>query len=112
MYSIDLQWLDFSVDLRTVEAWMRANAGADYCGNSADNDLTLWFNNEPSDDIKAAIQAYWSGLTNASPEATNYQTAEQIAAAAAATKAANLASGAAKLKALGLTDDEIAAFQG
>lgn len=112
MFQIDLQWLAFPVNLQAVETWMRANAGSDYSGNSADKDLTLWFANEPSDEIKSAIEAYWSGLTSESPEATSYQTFAQIESAAASAKAANVASATTKLKALGLSDAEVAAIVG
>lgn len=112
MFSIDLNWLAFPVNLQAVETWMKANAGSDYCGNSADADLTLWFKNEPSDAIKSAIQAYWDSLTAQSPEATGYQTAAQITATEASAKAAALASATSKLEALGLNAAEIQAILG
>jgi hypothetical protein len=112
MFSIQLQWLAFSVNLVMVDAWMKANANSGtYVGNSADTQLTLWFQNDPSADA-AAINTYWSGLTNVSTEATSYQTADQIKVAAAAAEASALASATSKLTALGLTDSEIAALRG
>jgi hypothetical protein len=111
-YDINLPWLAFSVNLPAVEAWVRANQGANYCGCSADYDLTLHFTAQPTDDQKSAIQAYWAGLTSESEEATSYQTAAQILAAAQAAEAAALATATSKLTALGLTDAEIAALRG
>lgn len=112
MFSIDLKWLSFNVSLDSIETWMRANAGDKYAGNAADHDLTVWFSEEPSDDIKAAIAAYWAGLTEDSAEATAYKTAEQISAEQAIDKAAKIASATTKLEAIGLTADEIAALRG
>ena len=112
MYSIDLAWLSFPVSLSAVEAWIKANQGANYVGNSADHDLTLWFSAQPTDNQISAIQAYWAGLTSESSEATSYQTADQIKAAAASAKASHLASATTKLEALGLSADEIAAILG
>lgn len=111
MISIDLQWLKFSVDLNAVEAWMKANAGPNYCGNSADADLTLWFTDEPGEEVRDNIAAYWSGLKAKSAEAKGYQSKEDRKAAADSAKAASLASANAKLKAMGLSDDEIAALR-
>jgi hypothetical protein len=112
LYSIDLQWLTFPVSLAAIEAWIKANQGANYVGNSADVDLTLWFSDQPSDDQTSAIQAYWAALTSESSEATSYQTADQVVAANAAAEATALASATSKLTALGLTDAEIAALRG
>jgi hypothetical protein len=112
MFKIDLQWLAFSVNLETVDEWMKALAGSNYVGNSADHDLTLWFKEEPTEEIKGDIAAYWEALTPSSPEATGYQSADQIKASAATTKAAALLSATSKLSALGLTSGEIAAILG
>lgn len=71
-YSIDLTWKNFNLSLPAVEAWMRSNAGELYCGNSAHTVLQLWFLEEPSEEIKAAIVAYWDALTDQSEEATSY----------------------------------------
>lgn len=106
LFSIDLKWRGFPVNLQVVETWMRANTTG-YEGNSADTDLTLWFSEQPDE---SAISAYWAALTDASTEATSYQTADQIATAAAATKTAALASATTKLEALGLSAGEIAAI--
>lgn len=130
MFSIDLQWKRvilsgsgtkddpyvygdlIPVSMAMVEAWMKANAGSDYCGNSAHANLSLWFTENPGDDVNAAIQSYWNGLNSSSSEATSYQTAAQIKAASDAASAAALASATSKLVALGLSDAEIAALSG
>lgn len=105
MYSMKLDWKEFNVDLAALDAWFRGES-EDYKGNSADAALTLWFENEPSDEIKEAIQAKWDGLESDSAEAVSYKDMAQIKADQAAKKA----SGKAKLLALGLTEDEIAAL--
>lgn len=111
-YDINLQWPGFNIDLNTVDAWVRANAGSNYCGMSADADCSLHYTVEPGDVVRAAVAAYWAGLSDSSPEATNYSPASARVAAAAATKAALVASATTKLTALGLSADEIAALRG
>src|SRR6516225_3474768 len=46
MYSIQLPWKTFNVDLPSIDAWAKALT-ASYQGNSADIQLTLWFNADP-----------------------------------------------------------------
>jgi hypothetical protein len=67
-YMIELQWKEHSVDLEALEIWMKANAGASYDGNSADSKLTLYFLEEPSQDIKDAIIAEWEAMDDAGHE--------------------------------------------
>ena len=55
-FKIDLQWKEFNVDLNAINTWMKANAGADYCGTQASNKLELWFLEEPTQEVKDAIQ--------------------------------------------------------
>lgn len=130
MYSINLAWKQvilsgsgttqdpyiygafIPVNLQMVETWIKANQGANYVGNSADVDLTLWFSAQPTPDQQAAIEAYWAALTTASTEVTTYQTQAQIQTAAAAAAATALATATSKLTALGLTSAEIAALRG
>lgn len=111
--NINLKWLVFKVNLVSVDAWVRANTSSGYCGCSADSSgLHLHFTAQPSSQAKAAIQAYWNGLSISSSEATSYQSHAQILAAKAASKASLLASATSKLSALGLTSDEISALIG
>ena len=63
MYSIVKEWKSYKVHLPVLEAWFKANAGEGYKGNSADVVLTLWFDNEPSVEIKSAVDAQWDSLT-------------------------------------------------
>jgi len=107
-YSIELEWKEFNVCLETVHAWMQANAGEHYRGSSADSKLRLHFVEEPSQEVKDDVAAYWEALDEESDEAANYMSAADRAAEVEAKKA----SGKAKLAALGLTAEEIAALVG
>lgn len=111
MFKIELQWKEFSVNLPMLDQKLRAEH-PEYAGNQAHNILELWFTEEPSQEAKEEIVAYWEALDEESEEATSYKTQAQIEADAAADKAAKKASAAAKLEALGLTADEIAAILG
>jgi hypothetical protein len=107
-YSIRLDWKEFNLDMNTVEAWFRANAGEHYLGNGAYSCLELYFSEEPSQEIKDAIAAYWDGLDEESEEATAYVSRADREAEKALKKDA----GKAKLLALGLTEEEVAALVG
>jgi hypothetical protein len=85
MHNIDLPWHQFSVNLASVEAWVKANT-TDYVGNSSDTDLTLHFTTEPNDAAKAAVRAYWEALTAESPEAVAYTPQATISAAIEAAR--------------------------
>ena len=85
MFNIDLSWHPFPVNLASVETWVKANT-TDYVGNSSDTDLTLHFTVEPDDATKAAVHAYWEGLTEESPEAVAYKPQANISAAIAAAR--------------------------
>ena len=111
-FDINLQWQSFNVDLNTINTWMVANAGANYCGLSANNQLQVHFTEDPGDTVASAIASYWAALDTSSPEHTNYMSEADRAAAAAATKATNLASAISKLETLGLSADEIKAITG
>lgn len=107
-YEIVLDWKEFNLSLDAVHSWMQAHAGSEYCGMSADSKLHIWFANEPDQDAKDAVSAHWESLDEESDEAAAYKSA----ADQATEKAAKKASGKAKLLALGLTEDEIAAMVG
>lgn len=107
-YMISLEWKEFNVDLEAVEAWMRANAGSSYCGNQAGTKLELWFYEEPEQDNKDLIALYWEDLNEESDEVASYKSALEVAS----DKVAKKASGKAKLLALGLSEDEVAALLG
>lgn len=108
-FCLKVEWKDFSLDMNAVHAWMQANAGEQYCGTQAtEASLELWFLADPGQEIIDDIAAYWGDLDEESDEAEAYQSLEDRRAEMA-TKAA---SGKAKLAALGLTEDEIAALLG
>lgn len=47
MYSIQLPWKNFNIDLPSIEAWVKTQVN-DYVGSSADSQFTLWFStNDP-----------------------------------------------------------------
>jgi hypothetical protein len=89
MYSIRFEWKSFSLNLVAIETQLK-QISTDYCGNSADIGLTLWFTEEPSDETKSSIQSYWEGLSEASDEATSYVAADTITARIAELKAGML----------------------
>jgi hypothetical protein len=107
-FSMKLDWKEINIDMNVVEAWLRANAGEHYCGNAAHTHLDLYFSEEPSQEEKDAILAYWEALDEESDEALAYMSREDRLADKAAKKEA----GKAKLLALGLTEAEVAALIG
>lgn len=90
MYTMQLEWKrpvlsgDGSMDspyvygdiypicLDSVDAFMRDNAGDDYCGLSANSKLEIHFTSEPSQEIKDLVATYHASLTPDSPEALAY----------------------------------------
>jgi hypothetical protein len=102
-----LQWKEFSVDLRALDASLRA-AHPHYAGNQAHSVLELWFDEEPSQEDKDAIEALWAALDPDDAMVENYQSAAQLKTAADAKRE----SGRAKLAALGLSEDELKALLG
>ncbi len=110
--TINLEWQTFNVDLNTVDAWIKANAAANYCGMSANSELQIHYTEQPDDSVISAVQAYWAGLNDSSPEATNYKPESQRMSESASAKATALASATSKLEALGLTQNEIDALLG
>ena len=90
MHGLILQWKEFSVNILAIETYFIATYPY-YRGNSADTALTLWFSEEPTDEDKTAIQAYWDGILVDSTEATSYVSSQQVAARIADLKAGLLA---------------------
>jgi hypothetical protein len=107
MYKIELQWKEFNVNLQKVNEAIPSICNS-YAGNQANSVLELWFSEEPSDQEKADIQAYWDALTDQSAEAQSYKSAADIETERLAKKA----SAEAKLIALGLSQDEVKAILG
>jgi len=85
MYSIQLPWKLFSVNLQLVDVWAKAQLST-YVGNSADYQLTLWFSEEPSSETASAVESYWDSLSAESSEAQSYVTVAQIAEATSLLK--------------------------
>jgi hypothetical protein len=77
MYSKRLEWKEHSLNLEMVDEWCRANLTG-YVGNSADSALTLWFEEEPSEQDLLDADAYWDLLDEESEEATSYTSAQAI----------------------------------
>lgn len=87
MYMIQFSWKSFRVSLAMIEEWMKTNAGDKYTGNSADSCLSLWFSEEPSQDTKDAVEAYWTAIESNSLEATKYVAIQTITEAITTLKA-------------------------
>jgi hypothetical protein len=77
MYAKKLEWKEHSLNLEMVEEWLHANTTG-YVGNSADAALTLWYEEELSEEESDAVDAYWDSLDEESDEATTYKSAQQI----------------------------------
>jgi len=93
-YQHSLAWKEFNLNLDSVKAAIAALSIAGFAGLSAsESELKADFSEVPSDESKAAIDAYWAGLTDESSEATSYysRTALQFALIAARADAATKA---------------------
>lgn len=108
MHMMKLEWKEFNVDLKTLDAQLRASYPT-YAGNQAHSCLELWFTEEPSQEDKELIQLMWDEIdSDQHAMAQSYQSAGVVKAEAEAKKA----SAKAKLAALGLTEDELKALLG
>lgn len=85
MYKLELQWKEFNLDLEAIDAKLRLDY-PNYTGNQAHSCLELWFSEEPSQEDKDAVMAYWDGLSSESDEATSYRSRQQIKDAKEALK--------------------------
>ena len=110
--SINLEWKSFSVDINVIDSWAISNCGPNYCCPQAHKVLELWFTEEPSQEIKDAVQTYWDSLTEESDEALSYKSRVDREAEAKITKDTLVASATSKLEALGLSPEEIQALRG
>jgi len=107
MYQVNLQWKEFNVDLKALDESLRASY-PNYKGNQAHSVLELWFDEEPSQEDKDAIEALWAALDPDDAMVESYKSAAQLKAASDAKRE----SGRAKLAALGLSEDELKALLG
>lgn len=63
MYNIEKDWKSYNVFLPSLQVWLLANAGVGYCGMSADVNLRIHFEEQPSEGIITAVDAQWTSLT-------------------------------------------------
>ena len=89
MFEYNKDWNEFRVHLPSLCDWIKANTGDKYYCISADYDLTIYFTEEPTDEIKAAIDAQWESLT-AETEAAKWQHDVDLEAAVVTAKTALL----------------------
>lgn len=82
MYSMRLEWKEFNISLENFEAHMRANFPA-YLGNQAASDLTLYFDQELTEQEAEEIQDHWDLL-----DGSDYFSAQDLAAQAEELKQA------------------------
>lgn len=72
MFAIKLDWKEVKISLPDMEVWLKANAGTDYCGTSADSHLTVWFETEPSESVIDSVNQYWESMAPGCSEAVRY----------------------------------------
>lgn len=87
MFSIVKEWESYRVHLGEFCAAVKEIAGDNYKGASADYVLTLWFEEAPSEEVAAAIDASWEALTEEGEAAKFKLDADREAAVAAAREA-------------------------
>jgi cytochrome c556 len=87
MFSLIKDWKEYRVHLGEFSAAVKALAGENYKGMSADYKMTLWFEEEPSAEITTAIDAAWEALTEEAEAAKFKLDADRAAAVAAAKEA-------------------------
>jgi len=105
MQKLELQWKQINIDLRAVDAKLRSEYPS-YKGNQAANCLELWFEEMPSQEDQDTIKAYWEALDESSSEAVSYKSEAQLEI----EKQNKKLSAKAKLLALGLSEEEVAAL--
>lgn len=101
MFKMELQWKEHKISLQLLEGEMRKNPS--YVGNQAHSVLELYFSEEPSEEQKEEILAFYDSMVE-----IDYKSKEQIESEKEAKKEAAMA----KLQTLGLTLDELKALLG
>lgn len=87
MYTITKDWKEFNISLDKIDEWGRTNLGASFSGISADNNLRFDFTEEPSNEVKAALNAMWDGIEDDTHEyATSYFSFSEYESALSAAK--------------------------
>ena len=62
-FCLTFEWKTFTVDLASVEFWLRNSAVGSYSGSSADSNYRLWFSAEPTENQKMTVQQHWDSLS-------------------------------------------------
>lgn len=107
-HTLELQWKDHSVNLEALNKALK-ELSSDCCGCSADSSLKVHFTEVPSDEVLAAIKAKWAELDDPEHEmCKSYKSQADLLA----EKEAKKQSAKAKLAALGLDAEEVAALLG
>jgi len=79
VHTIDYNWKNFSVNMEKVYVAIKA-IDANCLSLSANYFMQVHFTEEPTEESKIAIQAYWDSLTEESIEATSYISKAEIEA--------------------------------
>jgi hypothetical protein len=87
MFSIVKEWKSYRVHLGEFTAAVKVIAGENYKGMSADSVLTLWFEEDPSEEIKLAIDVKWDAVVEVDEAAKFKLDADRTAAVLAAKEA-------------------------
>jgi len=111
MKTINLDWKEFNVNLNMVHE-MAKLIDESCCGLSANSQLQVHFVDNVSEEKEQELKDYWDSITEESDEAKSYKTQKQMDEEKEEANKAAKASATAKLKALGLTDNEISAMMG
>lgn len=85
-YMIKKEWKEFSLSLDKVKTELESLAGPQFCGLQAHAHLEIWFKEEPTQEEKELVDAYWEGLTDSSAEAAGYYSQQQYQDAIQAAK--------------------------
>jgi hypothetical protein len=112
MYTINLEWKSFNINIETFLSQIDPLVDAPVVGTSANSAFQIHFSEEPSENELGLIQLYWDDINEASIEATSYKSASQIKAEQETEKNNLLASARSKLEILGLSSAEITAILG
>lgn len=107
MFNLELSWKEFNVNLEVMTDFAKS-LDENCVGGSADVNFRLHFTSDPSAETIEAIQDKWDSLDEESAEVASYKSMEQIEA----DRQDKRASAKAKLTALGLTAEEVAAILG
>ena len=80
MHTIQYDWKEYNVNWKAIDTWLREDIASSYVGLSANSKLELHFEEEPSAETKAAIDAMWDAITEEA-EAAKWTHSEALASA-------------------------------